>query len=264
MSYWQQTLQSPQLRASGALDCFSFSTGDTAPAPPSVVRVVPDGRSELIFSIPVSTSGASMGPARGRLFGVHSRALLVHSGELMFNIGVRLYPGAAREVFDLDLGAASRGDIDLEDLWGHEAIGLADRLAEACDWRQRQLIIEDALAARQRSREVRSNTSDRAAREAAALLRSTGGRCRIAEMCAHLGVGERRLERAFQRQIGVSPKTYGRIMRFDRALNGLRQGREQAAVALDCCYFDQAHMLRDFREFAGVPPSQYRDGPTPA
>jgi len=264
MAYWQNPIRSPLLCSTGVLDRFGFSSGDPEPGPPTVVRVVPDGRCELIFSTPVSRDGVPIGPAQGELNGARDRPLLVHSGRPAINTSARLYAGAARELFGLDLAAATRGPIALEDLWGDEATELGERLATAPDHRAQQAIIETALQKRLQQNTRRSNVADRAAHHAAHQIRRSKGQCRIAHLCEHLGVGERRLERAFGRLIGLSPKTYARIMRFDHAMGGLRQGGDQSSVALDCGYFDQAHMLRDFRAFAGVSPSQYRDGPVPA
>ena len=69
-------------------------------------------------------------------------------------------------------------------------------------------------------------------------------------------LGERRLERAFRDRVGVSPKRLARILRFRSAYVALARGGAQAAVAFDAGYADQAHLLRDFRELAGAPPSQ--------
>jgi AraC-like DNA-binding protein len=264
MAYWQNPIQSPVLRPGGVLDRFCFSTGDPEPAPPTVVRVVPDGRCELIFSTPVSRNGVARGPAQCELFGVRDRPLLVPSGRPAINTSVRLFAGPARELFGLDLAEATDTPVALEDLWGDEAKELGERLATASNHCGQQAIIEAALEHRLQSNTRRSNVADHAAHRAADLIRQSMGQCRIAQLCTRLGIGERRLERAFGRLIGLSPKTYARIMRFDRAMEALREGRDQSSIALTCGYFDQAHMLRDFRTFAGVPPSQYRDGPVPA
>ena len=91
-------------------------------------------------------------------------------------------------------------------------------------------------------------------------------------LCDELGCSRTHMLRRFNEQIGVSPKTYARVLRFQRAVHllGHRDGaswldeRERGAghdgswgeLALDCGYFDQAHMNRDFRQFAGVSPTE--------
>jgi transcriptional regulator GlxA family with amidase domain len=71
-----------------------------------------------------------------------------------------------------------------------------------------------------------------------------------------LGWSDRRLLRTFRRQVGVPPTVYARIVRFRRAL-GLLGAAPLGDVALTAGYYDQAHMNRDFRAFAGVAPGAY-------
>ena len=66
------------------------------------------------------------------------------------------------------------------------------------------------------------------------------------------------LERRFLWEVGLTPKRLSRIVRFQRAIDLLRTTDERwAAVALDCGYYDQAHLNREFRDFAGQSPGQY-------
>ena len=87
-----------------------------------------------------------------------------------------------------------------------------------------------------------------------ALVRS-GGREPIAEIARDLGWSRRHLTEQFTRAVGVSPKTYARIVRFDRARALIAAGGSLGDVALDAGYYDQAHLNRDFREFAGAAPT---------
>jgi transcriptional regulator GlxA family with amidase domain len=82
---------------------------------------------------------------------------------------------------------------------------------------------------------------------------------RIDDLAAGVGTSVRTLERAFDETVGVSPKTLARIVRFRRALVLLDAPRRAsfAAIALDCGYADQSHLVRDFRDFAGGPPTAY-------
>jgi AraC-like DNA-binding protein len=92
------------------------------------------------------------------------------------------------------------------------------------------------------------------------------------ELCVEVGCSRRHMLRRFNEQVGIAPKTYARVLRFQRAVHmlGHRDGaswtpdRERGAgrgmswgeIALECGYFDQAHMNRDFRQFAGASPSE--------
>jgi transcriptional regulator GlxA family with amidase domain len=81
-----------------------------------------------------------------------------------------------------------------------------------------------------------------------------GGRIRIAALAQRLGCGERRLLRVFRRHVGLAPKAYASVVRFHVAAGDLAQGDSQVRVATRRGYADQAHLLRDFRRFAGVRP----------
>jgi transcriptional regulator GlxA family with amidase domain len=91
-------------------------------------------------------------------------------------------------------------------------------------------------------------------------LRRTGGRASIGALAAELGWSHRRLIVRFREQIGLAPKTVARVLRFDRAVAALGSSgsRGFAEIALDCGYFDQAHLNRDFRELAGTTPTAFR------
>jgi len=71
----------------------------------------------------------------------------------------------------------------------------------------------------------------------------------------------RRFIELFRRYVGVTPKLYCRIRRFQRALGELHRIKQMdwSAVALECGYYDQSHFIRDFRQFSGLTPSAYRD-----
>ena len=80
---------------------------------------------------------------------------------------------------------------------------------------------------------------------------------RIADAAREIGMSRERFSKAFRGEFGLSPKTFPRVRRFARTLRA--QKREPslngAALAAQCGYVDQAHMVHEFREFAGSPPS---------
>ena len=78
--------------------------------------------------------------------------------------------------------------------------------------------------------------------------------------CANYeGVSERRLSQVFREQVGMSPKVWCRIRRFQMAVTSLHQGTDVrwADLAIRCGYYDQAHFINDFRAFSGINPTTY-------
>jgi AraC-like DNA-binding protein len=87
-------------------------------------------------------------------------------------------------------------------------------------------------------------------------LHAAGGNVPIAALAAEVGWSRRHLVNRFRTQVGLAPKTVARILRFERLLR-LLPGTDLAEAAAVCGYYDQAHMNRDFREFAGTTPSAW-------
>jgi AraC-like DNA-binding protein len=87
-------------------------------------------------------------------------------------------------------------------------------------------------------------------------LRRTAGAVRVDGLARELGWSRRHFAQRFKRELGVAPKTAARLMRFDRAARRLRAGEPLGQVALDCGYYDQPHMNREFRALAGCTPAQ--------
>ena len=137
---------------------------------------------------------------------------------------------------------------------------LVDRLEDRDSWETRFELLDDFLA--RRLANAREPTDDVALAWAA--LERTDGRAPIGWICDRLGRSRRHLAARFRDEIGLPPKTVARIMRFDRAVARIGGGGTTLAeVAFECGYFDQAHMNRDFRQFAGTSPAAFapRIGP---
>ena len=88
-------------------------------------------------------------------------------------------------------------------------------------------------------------------------LRASGGTASVTRVAIATGISRRQLERRFREQVGLPPRTFARIVRFQRAFHAL--GRESgAAIAARCGYADQAHLVREVRRFGGQTPSDAR------
>ena len=99
--------------------------------------------------------------------------------------------------------------------------------------------------------------------QATHLIRKSRGQADIASVARGLAISTRTLEREFQRNVGLTPKRFARIIRFRNVLHALTRVQDWrwADVALRCGYSDQAHLVNEFREFSGLPPARFlREG----
>ncbi|MET9031203.1 helix-turn-helix domain-containing protein [Nocardia sp. NPDC004168] len=167
-----------------------------------------------------------------------------------------LNPLGAYSLLDTDGGADYRGRIiDFGDVAGPCGRNLSDKIRDESTWSARFDILEEFLLGRaERGRDVLPGVG-----KAWALLINSGGMMPIARIAEAVGWSHKHLITKFTQQIGLSPKTAARIIRFDRARHLLRKRPHSPLheVAADCGYADHSHLDRDFRAFSGFTPSEY-------
>ncbi|MFI0793079.1 helix-turn-helix domain-containing protein [Micromonospora rubida] len=216
-------------RVAGAVLWESVATGD-GPA-----RVLPDGCLDLLWS---SRRGLLVaGPDRTAQLSVSV------AGERW--VGLRLPPGAGPAVFGVPADELRDRRVPLSDLWGPGAASVADRTA---DGRGVAAVLESVARERLRA----AGGPDPLGAHLAARL-AVGGS--VGAVAAEVGLGARALHRRCRHLFGYGPKTLARILRMRRALALARAGTPLAEVAARAGYADQAHLTREVRELAGVPPA---------
>jgi AraC-like DNA-binding protein len=206
------------------------------------LRVLPDGCADFLFDLDAGTAC---------VVGTMSRAEVVRlpAGKRLF--GVRFVPGAlplfvealAHEIVDTE---AALGDVGVER--GGE---LGEQVAGARTTRERVAAVRDFLFDSSRRRRARDARLD----EAIAQARAMQGMISVPALAERARVTERTLERLFRDRIGTSPKHFCRVVRLQRASRLLETGHRQAGVAAAVGYFDEPHLLREFRALAGAVPS---------
>jgi AraC-like DNA-binding protein len=172
------------------------------------------------------------------------------SGGLQINmsiLGARLFLG--RPLRDLRNRA-----VGLDDVLGGEARRLTMELYDAPSWEARFTILDRELAARILTAKAPPACVTWVWRR----LVETGGRVSIGALVGEVGFSQKHLIGQFREQIGLSPKTLARVLRFGRAIQMIKSGggARLAEIAQDCGYYDQAHFSRDFHAFAGVTPTE--------
>ncbi|MEM7369818.1 MAG: helix-turn-helix transcriptional regulator [Bacteroidota bacterium] len=170
-------------------------------------------------------------------------------------IGVCLYPSAAEQVWNIPSAELKDKMIATEDLLQQEAHRLEDQILAAQNLGERYLLLVNYLS----DRLARNCPPDRRLSAAIRRIYETGGQLSIAKISEEIALSNRQLERMFLSNIGMRPKLFSRIVRFQSSFqqSAARHSTSLTDLAYRCGYADQAHFSREFKEFAGMNPSQY-------
>ena len=162
-------------------------------------------------------------------------------------LGIRLLVG--RPIEDMKNRAFAP-----EEIFGEFARALTDRLYDATSWDARFECLDRALTARMRDPlDVPAGV-----RCAWRRLVASRGQSSIASIVQEVGWSQRHFIARFKHEIGVSPKVFARMLRFGRVVRAIRAGEttDLADLAVGSGYYDQSHLNRDVREFAGTTPGE--------
>lgn len=170
-------------------------------------------------------------------------------------VEVELSPLGAYRLFGMPMHHLAGQLVDLADILGQDGRRLGNIVRDAATWSERFHEIDRHLL-------DRLDAAPPVAAEVAfawKLLRDSGGNASIRSVCREVGWSHKHLITRFREQVGLTPKRAARTIRFERALR--RVGRadrpDWVTLAAVCGYSDQAHLIRDFREFAGTTPTAF-------
>ncbi|NUP20105.1 MAG: AraC family transcriptional regulator [Streptomyces sp.] len=190
---------------------------------------------------------------RSFVAGLHDSYVLVGNTGGSRGIQVDLSPVGARMLLGVPMREVANRTVGLEEVVGRWAPTVAERLAEAVSWGARFAILDEILGARIRA----AGPVDPRVRWAWGRLSGSRGMLAIGKLAEEVGWSHRHLLARFKEEVGLPPKAVARLLRFQRAFDFVRRDSETswAEVAQLCGYYDQAHMSREFRGFAGAPPA---------
>jgi AraC-like DNA-binding protein len=211
---------------------------------------LPDAALQLVIDL------RSSWPAAG-IVGPSSRPFPMTTDCQFSVIGVQFRPGGAPAVLGSAVGGMLNENIVLADVWGSVAGELQERLHRAKSSELRLDIVDAFLCAN-----LRDDLAPRPAVVVAAQkLQRSGSAGAVGRLVEHAGLRPARFMQQFEEGVGLKPKLFQRLHRFRRAVRLIHGGREAnlTCVALRAGYFDQAHFTHDFRTFAGMAPSVYRE-----
>ena len=189
------------------------------------------------------------------LVGVQSEFFVIDTAQQQCVIGAHFKPGGAFPFFNLPAGEFHNQHLSLDLAWGTSAHELRDRLLEAPTPEAKFHIMEESLLEHASKPLLRHPAVNFALHEFGGSRRAPS----IAEVTDQIGLSSRRFIDVFNDQVGLTPKLFCRVQRFQKVLRRIGTGREVdwTDVASACGYFDQAHFIHDFKAFSGLSPTAY-------
>ncbi|MFG6401345.1 helix-turn-helix domain-containing protein [Microbacterium sp. P04] len=175
----------------------------------------------------------------------------LHLAGSIDSFAIFLQPAALRSLFRVPVSAVMETHAEAADVLQAPVAELWDALAETTDFTRRVRIAEAFLI-----RHASPDADDSPSAAAAELLTRRGGRVGIVELASRLHLSVRQLERDFGRDLGITPKRFARVARFQSALDARVRmpHRSWTDIAAEAGYFDQMHLIHDFRSFGGLAP----------
>jgi AraC-like DNA-binding protein len=220
---------------------------------PHVVLIVDLGPT-LRFLDPVTEAVTAMHQG-GFVAGLHGVYVLTETSGRQSGLQVNFTPLGARHFFGQALATLVDQVVRLDDVLGPEAAFWAERMAATPSWPQRFALVEALLIERM----ARASPPPGRLVHGYRRLVASRGRIEIRRLAAELDCSRQHLVDLFKVELGLAPKLIGRMLRFNHATALLEAATEvdMAAVAVAAGYYDQAHMNRDFRAFAGGSPGDF-------
>lgn len=211
----------------------------------------------VAFDDPVDVAASFVDRDRywAMLAGLHARPALIRHDGRQHGVQVSVTPAGAAALFGVPAGVLSHQVVHLDAVVPEVADELVDRLTQARSWRARWAILDAVLLARLSLDETMASQ----VAHAWSMLVRGHGTIGIGELASSVGWSRPHFSRRFTEAFGMSPKAMSRVVRFERAQRMLRLSTRPslASVAAECGYADQAHMTRDFNEFAGSSPTAW-------
>lgn len=224
-------------------------------------RLLPSGSSGLIINLFEDETRCYGGPGDdvverlpgAVLCGAYSRYFVIDTREQLANVGVAFRPGGTWPFFDPAGDELQNQHVSLRDLWGSAGDTLRERVLAAPTPRAKLLLLEAELL----DRAIRPLQRRAEVDFALERLSRPPHDDSIAMLSEHVGLSARRFTRLFTLEVGLTPKLYSRIQRFQRVLQAM--GESAGAwtdLAQNCGYFDQSHLIRECRSLSGFTPTE--------
>ncbi|RKH67826.1 AraC family transcriptional regulator [Corallococcus llansteffanensis] len=189
--------------------------------------------------------------------GPRTQALFKNAPGIARAVILQFKPGWSVPLLGVAANALTDRIVPLEDLWGRSGGDLCLKLLAARSLSEVLDRLSHAIALR--THQTFEPASARLARRAVRLFE--GEEDRVETVAERLGVTARHLRRAFTENVGIGPKDFARTVRLQRAVRMAATSKDWGRIAADAGYYDQAHLIADFRELVGLTPGAFLKRP---
>jgi AraC-like DNA-binding protein len=223
-------------------------------------RVVPYGYVELIIHLSDDhcelLQGAGHSPSPDyTLIGLFTKHYDVHFRRLVKVFGIRFKPEGIYHTFGTPASEVHQSFVDMENIAGRKFSEVCSKLRETSSATQMISLAEEYLLKNISSSRINLYYLNRAAE----IIRQRKGNISITELSGKVYISTRQLEREFRQKLGISPKSYMRIARLNEVNRKIQNGErvDLTSISYAAGYSDQAHFIRDFRQFTGESPKVF-------
>lgn len=242
------------------MKCYWSLDSNGKPVPGSREKIFPDGCIELLFNFgdvfrKYGDEDHTEIQPRSFVHGQIRKFIEVQPTGHIGIFAVRFHPSGLQPFLAFGADELTEQNIEVRDIWGKDGDILVDRILNAVTDVERIRVLENFLLSRL---EETTHTQARIDYCVHTIVQSAG-MVTVDQLAEETGIGRRYLERGFMARVGLSPKVLSRIIRFQNVLQMIerKQFSTMTLLAYEGGFYDQAHFIRDFREFTGMSPKAY-------
>lgn len=249
----------PGNELSGWVKCYWTLDNEAEPSP-AVQTIVSDGCMEMIFHYgdlykQYAENGDSFIQPRCFVFGQLTRPLHIQPTGSSGIFSVRFHSNGFKPFASIPIRHMDNRAVSLQELYGTEGVELEAAVLACSKAEERIAVVEEFFL----QKLTDTDTIDRMVKDTVEIILSANGQLSIETVCDTLQINRRQLERKFASVVGLSPKQLSKTVRLQSTLSLLLSGQFSSltALAYEAEYYDQAHFIKDFKEFTGYTPGEF-------